>query len=158
MTDFTNMFSPYDFERNDDIILTISKMNECNSIETIDRTILTEPTKIRLNKITQIENYFHQEINQRKLCSKKLSKYVTAFDYIDKVLIALSAASVGAFVISFTSVVGAPVGIESKFYFNFFFVNRNSQKCTRHNKKKKKRKSMIKFLCWLKVNSIALKL
>ena len=113
MTDFTNMFSPYDFERNDDIILTISKMNECNSIETIDRTILTEPTKIRLNKITQIENYFHQEINQRKLCSKKLSKYVTAFDYIDKVLIALSATSGGASIILFTSVVGAPVGIAS---------------------------------------------
>ena len=25
-----------------------------------------------------IENYFHQEINQRKLCSKILSKYATA--------------------------------------------------------------------------------
>ena len=107
------MFSPYDFERNDDIILTIFKMSKCNSIEAIDRTNLTEPTKIRLNKITQIENYFHQEINQRKLCSKKLSKYVTAFDYIDKVLIALSAASGGVSVISFMSVVGAPVGSTS---------------------------------------------
>ena len=68
-------------------------MNESNSIETIDRTNLTEETKIRLNKITKIENYFHQEINQRKSCSKKLSKYVTAFDYIDKVLIALIAAN-----------------------------------------------------------------
>ena len=48
-------------------------MKECNFIETIDRTNLTEQTKIRLNKITEIENYFHQEINQRKLCSKKLS-------------------------------------------------------------------------------------
>ena len=70
---------------------------------------LTE--KIRLNKITEIKNYFHQEMNQRKLCSKKLSKYVTAFDYIDKVLIALSAASGGVSIIFLTSVVGAPVGI-----------------------------------------------
>ena len=46
-------------------------MNECNSIETIDRTNLTEQTKIRRNKITKIENYFHQEINQIKSCSKK---------------------------------------------------------------------------------------
>ena len=88
-------------------------MNECNSIETIDRTNLTEQTKIRLNKIIEIENYFHQEINQRKLCCKKLSKYVTAFDYIDNVLIALSAASGGVSIISFSSVIGAPVGIAS---------------------------------------------
>ena len=62
-------------------------MNESNYIEAIDRTVLTEQAKIRLDKITEIENYFHQEINQRKLCSKTLSKYVAAFDYIDKILI-----------------------------------------------------------------------
>ena len=87
-------------------------MDESNSSK-IDKTNLTEQTKIRLNKITEIENYFHQEINQRKSCSKKLSKYVTAFNYIDKVLIALSATSGGVSIISFTSVVGAPVGIAS---------------------------------------------
>ena len=70
-------------------------MNESNSIEAIERTNLTEQTKIRLNKITKIENYFYQEINQRKLCSKKLSKYITAFDYIDKILIVLSATTRG---------------------------------------------------------------
>ena len=64
-------------------------MNESNSIQAIDRTNLAEQTKIRLNKITKIENYFYEEINQRKLCSKKLSKYVAVFDYIDKILIAL---------------------------------------------------------------------
>ena len=88
-------------------------MNESNFIETIDRTNLTEQTKIRLNKITKIENYFHQEINQRKSCSKKLSKYVATFDYIDKILIVLSATSGGVSIISFTNVVGVPVGIAS---------------------------------------------
>ena len=58
-------------------------MDECNSSK-IDKTNLTKLTKIRLNKITEIEKYFHEEINQRKSCLKKLSKYVTAFDYIDK--------------------------------------------------------------------------
>ena len=80
LTDFKNMFPPHDFKNNDDIILSYSTMNECNSIETVDRTNLTEETKIRLNKITGIENYFHQEINQRKSFSKKLSPYVTVFD------------------------------------------------------------------------------
>ena len=42
-------------------------MNECNSLE-IDKTKLTEQTKIRLDNITEIEYYFHKEINQRKLC------------------------------------------------------------------------------------------
>ena len=62
-------------------------------------------------KSSKIENYFNQEINQRELCSKKLSKYVAAFDYIDKVLIVLSTASGGVCIISFVSVAGAPIGI-----------------------------------------------
>ena len=70
-------------------------MNESNSIETIGRTNLTEQTKIRLNKMTKIENYFHEEINQKKSCCKKLSKYVAASDYIDKILIVLSATTGG---------------------------------------------------------------
>ena len=102
-------------------------MNESNSIETIDKTILYEQTKFRLSKITGIENYFYQEINQRKSCSKKLNKYVTTFDYIDKILIVLSATSSGVSIISFTSIVGAPVGIASaSLTLIFFSNNRNS--------------------------------
>ena len=77
-------------------------------MDEIDKTNFTEQTKIRLNKITEIGNYFHQEINQRKY-SKKLSKYATAFDYIDKILI--GATGGGISIISFTSVAGAPAGI-----------------------------------------------
>ena len=87
-------------------------MNECNSLK-IDETNLSDPTKIRLDKITEIENYFNQEINQRKLCSKKINKYVAAFDYIDKVLIILGTTSGGVSIISFTSVVGVPLGSTS---------------------------------------------
>ena len=50
----------------------------------IDTTKLSDQTKFRLEEIREIENYFNSEINQRKLCRKKLSKYVSAFDYIDK--------------------------------------------------------------------------
>ena len=88
-------------------------MNDCNSIETIDKTNLTNQTKFRLDEISKIENYFIEEINQRKSCSKKLSKYVAVFDYIDKILIVLSATTGGVSICSFTSVVGAPVGIAS---------------------------------------------
>ena len=61
-------------------------MNEYNSIE-IDKTNLTDQTKYRLNEITKIENFFIEEINQRKSYIKKLSRYVTTFDYVEKVLI-----------------------------------------------------------------------
>ena len=37
----------------------------------IDKTKLSDQTKFRLDEIKKIENYFHEEINQRKLCSKK---------------------------------------------------------------------------------------
>ena len=49
LTDFTSLFSPYDFEKNDDIIC------------------LTDQTKYRLNEITKTENYFNSEINQKKI-------------------------------------------------------------------------------------------
>ena len=54
-------------------------MNENNSLEAINKTNLSEQTKFRVSEIIKIENYFHQEINQRKSCSRKLNKCVTFF-------------------------------------------------------------------------------
>ena len=45
-------------------------INKSNSIETIERTDLSEQTKFPLDEISNSENYFHEEINQRKSCSK----------------------------------------------------------------------------------------
>ena len=73
------------------------------SLETIDKTVLSEQTKFQSSEIIGIENYFYQEINQRKSCSKKLNEDVTTFDYIDKILIILSTTSSGVSIISFTS-------------------------------------------------------
>ena len=88
-------------------------MNENDSIEAIYKTILSEQTKLRLSEIIGIENYFYEDIDQSKSWSKKLNKYVTAFEYIDKILIFLSATGSGVSIILFTSIVGAPVGIAS---------------------------------------------
>ena len=71
------------------------------------RTNLTTETKFRLNEIIKIENYFNQEINQRKSCSKKLSKYVTTFNYIDKNLIVLFATTRGVCIVPHATIVGA---------------------------------------------------
>ena len=136
-------------------------MNECNSIKnnslkTIDETNLSEQTKFRLDEISKIENYFTKEINQRKSWSQELNKYVTTFDYVDKILIVLSATTGGVSINSFTSVIGAPVGIASASFTLSFSLTAGIVKKLLNITRKKKRKSMIKFLCWLKVNSIVL--
>ena len=121
-------------------------MNKSSSIKAIDETILSEQLKLRLSELIGIENYFYQEIDQRESGSKKLNKYITAFDYIDKILIVLSAKTGGVSIISFTSFVEALVGTASaSFTLIFFSSNRNSYKNTEYNKKRK-RKSVIKLL------------
>ena len=132
-------------------------MNKSNSVKLIDRTNLTEQTIFRLDKISEIEYYFYQEIDQRKSCSRKLSKYVAAFDYIDKVLIVLSTASGRVSICSFTSIIGAQVGIASASFALVFSLRTGITNKLMSITRRKKRKSMIKFLCWLKVNSIASK-
>ena len=123
----------------------------------IDKTNLIDQTKFRLNEISKIENYFNQEINLRKSCSKKLSKYVAAFGYIDNVLIVLGATSGWVCIISSVSVAGAPIGIAgANFTLIVFLTTGIIKKLLSITRNKKK--SLIKFLCWLKVNWIALKL
>ena len=121
----------------------------------IDKINLSEQTKYRLIEITGIEAFFHQEINQRKLCSKKLSKYVAAFDYIDKILIVLSATTGGVSIISFVSVVGAPVGIASaSFTLIFSLTTGITKKILSKARNKKKRQDKILTLAKSKLDSI----
>ena len=81
-----------------------------------------------------------------------MNKYVTIFNYIDKILIVLSATSGGVSVISFSSVIGAKAGIASASLTLIFPLTTGIVK-----KLLNITKNMIRFLCWLRVNSIALK-
>ena len=119
-------------------------MNESNFIKTIIRTNLTEQTKFRLDEIGKIENYFYEEINQRKSCTTKLSKskYVAVFDYIDKILIVLSATTGQVYICSFTSIVGAPVGIGSAIFSLIFSLTTEITKKLLSTTRKKKMKMM----------------
>ena len=117
-------------------------MNENISIEAIDKSNLTEQTKFRLSEIIGIENYLYPEINQRKSYSKKLSKYVTTFDYIDKILIILSIIGVPARIAraSFTLIFSITTGIIKKLLSTI--------------KIKKKKHDKILMLAKSKLNSI----
>ena len=130
-------------------------MNKSNSIEAIDKTNLTNQTKFWLDEISKIENYFVEEINQRKSCSKKLSNYVAAFSYIDKILIVLSAATGGVSICSFASIVGAPVGIVSaSFTLVFSLTTGITKKLLNITRKTKKKHDKTLMFAKSKLNSI----
>ena len=67
----------------------------------------------RLRKINEIKNYFVPEIKEKELISKRLSKYITSFDYFYKSLIALSVTTGSISIVSFATVIGAPVRMMS---------------------------------------------
>ena len=124
-------------------------------MDEIDKTDMSEQTKLRLNEISKIQHYFNSEINQKKSCCKKLSKYVAAFDYVDKVLIVVSATSGGVSICSFTSVVGAPVGIaRARFTLIFSLTTGIVRKLQSITRNKKKKHDKILMLAKSKLNSI----
>ena len=128
------------------VILKMNEINKTNSLE---------QTKSGLSQISGIEDYFYHEINQRKLCSKKLCKYATAFDYIDKILIVLSATNSGVCIISSASVVGAPVGIASaSFTLIFSLTTGIVKKLLNITRNKKKKHDKILMLAKSKLDSI----
>ena len=121
----------------------------------IDKTKLSEQTKLRLFEIKNIENYFINEINERKSYSKELNRYITIFDYIEKILIILSAATSGISIISFTSVIGTSVGIVSASFTLIFSLSTGIiKKLLNMTRNKKKKHDKILMLAESKFNSI----
>ena len=149
LPEYTNLFSPNDFKKNDNIILH-------NSIEAIDKKKdLTEQTKFRLSEIIGIENYFYRDINERKSYIRKLNKYITIFEYIDKILIILSATSGGVSIISFISIAGVPVGIAIANFTLIFSIAKGIIKVlVKITRNKKKKHDNILMLAESKLNSI----
>ena len=80
-----------------------------------------------------------QEI-KKELMSKSLSKYIASFDYFDKSLIVLSATSGSISIASFTTAIGAPVGIASASFILAFSMSTGIIKKAVKNKKNKKKK------------------
>ena len=116
---------------------------------------LSEQTKFRLSQIIGNQDYFHEEINQRKSCTKKFSKYVAAFDYIGRILIVLSVTSSGVCIILSASVIGAPVGIESAIFTLIFSVATGiMKKLLSITRNKKEKHDKILLLAKIKLGGI----
>ena len=84
-----------------------------------------------------------------------MSKYVTIFDYIDKILIILSATTSGISIISFTSVIGTSVGIVSaSFDLSFSLSTGIIKKLLNMTRNKTKKHDKILMLAESEFNSI----
>ena len=122
----------------------------------IDQTKLTDQAKFRLYEIKNIENDFINEINQQKAYSKKLSRYITIFEYIDRILIVLSATTSGVSIISFTSTtIGKSVKIVSASITSIFSLSTQIiKKLLNMTINKKKKHDHLLVLAESKFNSV----
>ena len=115
--------------------------------------------QFRLNKINEIKDHFITDNKERELMKKRHSKYIASFDYFDKSLIVLLVATGIIFMASFTTVIGAPVGIMSascslKFSVTTGFLKKILK--TIRNKNKKHNKVVMLFRS--KLNSMESKI
>ena len=143
-------------------------MAECNSYEPSNNNFsmypnlspnLSDDQQFRLNKIIEIRDYFIAEIKERELMSKKLSKYIAFFHYFDKSLIVLSVTAGSISIASFTTVIGAPVGIVSASFSLTFSVSTGLiKKLFKTTRSKKKKHNKIVMLARSKSNSIESKI
>ena len=136
-------------------------MAECDSYETrnvcpnLNAILLNDQQQFRLNKINEIKDYLVAEIKERELMSKRLSKYIASFDYFDKLLIVLSVTAVSISIVSFSTVIGVPVGMASASFSLAFSISTGIVKellKTTRNKTKKHKK--IVMLARSKLNNI----
>ena len=138
-------------------------MVQCNSIESIEHNFIDTSSlnnqQFRLNKISEIEDYFITEIKERELMSKKLSEYISIFNYFDKSLIVLSVTIGSISIASFATIVGVPVGPASvSLCLTFPLCTGLVRKLLKATRNKKKKHNKIVMLARSKLNSIESKI
>ena len=149
LLDYTNLFSPNDFKKNDQVIKRIFKNEYLNVIE------LADVNKHRLNEINKIRDYFNNEIKERKDVINKVNKYLVSFDYLDKIFITLSASLGTLSIASYASVVGIPAGITGASLTLVFTIGKGiSKSLLKLTKKRKKKHNKIIVLAINKSNKI----
>ena len=112
-------------------------------------------TKFRLDEINEIKDYLNAEIKERKDIDKKISKYIVAFDYADKLFITLSASFATLSIVSHATVVGILVGIAGASLTVMFTITTGVvKKILNITRKKRKKHNKIITLAKNKLNII----
>ena len=116
---------------------------------------LNDLAKFRLDEINKMKDYFNAEIKERKDVVKKISKYIVAFDYANKLCITLSASFGTLSIVSHATVVGIPVGITGASLTVIFTVTTGVvKKILNFTRKKKNKHNKIITLARNKLNII----
>ena len=127
--------------------LEMSKENEISELKDL--------TKYRLDEINKTKDYFNAEIKERKDIVKKISKYIVAFDYADKLFITLSASFGTLSIASYATILGIPAGIAGASLTLIFTVTTGVVKTLLNiTRKKKKKHNKIITLARSKLNII----
>ena len=127
--------------------LEVCKANEISELKDL--------TKYRLDEINKIKEYFNPEIKERKDIVKKVSKYIVAFDYADKVFITLSTSFGTLSIASYAMVVELPAGIAGASLTLIFTVTTGVVKTLLNiTRKQKKKHNKIIALARSKLNII----
>ena len=130
--------------------LVVCKANRVNEMSE-----LNDLTKFRLDEINKIKYYLNSEIKERKDIIEKISKYIVAFDYADKLFITLSASFGTLSIVSHATIVGIPVGIAAASLTLIFIVTTDVVKeLLNITRKKKKKHNKIIALARSKLNII----
>ena len=142
-------------------IKLLKKYLRMNNLNVIELTDTAKPSsseranKYRLDEINKIRDYFNNEIKERKDIVKKLNKYLVSFDYLDKILITLSASFGTLSIGSYASVVGTPTGIAGSSLTLIFTIGTSiSKSLLKVTKKRKKKHNKIIALAKNKLNTI----
>ena len=108
-----------------------------------------------LKKIAEIRNYFFKEINQNELTSKKHKKVYRVLNYIDLLLIVISAITGCVSISTFASYICISIGItSSSIGLKISAITVGIKKCKSIITKKKKKHDKIVLLEKSKLSSI----
>ena len=122
------------------------------NLETIS---LNEETNYRLMEIGKIKDYLDQEIKYQQLSTIKLSKYLTGFDYADKILTVFltvfSGTSIFAHVKGEKQLLGL---IASLFFFLFCLCSGVVKKLQQETKTRKKEHNKLLYLAKNKLDCV----
>ena len=143
LTEYTNLSSPNDFNKNDDIILKYFGLQDVKMSKANEISELKDLTKYRLDEINKIKDYLNSEIKERKDIIKKISKCIVAFGYADKLPITLSASFGTLSIASYATVVGIPAGITGASLTLIFTITTGVALLNITRKKKKKHNKII---------------
>ena len=132
-------------------------MNELKIPTNLETISLNEQTNYRLIEIGDIKDYLEQEIKYQQLLTSKLSKYLTGFDYANKILTVVLTVFSGTKIFARVKTDKQLVGLITSIFSIKFFIFRKNYKTTTRKKTRKKKHNKLLHLAKNKLDCVEIK-